>query len=110
MVRIQELGGSAKFAADLTERFITGEETNIRVNYGYTCKREFDMPLKTQELNYEDIPVVEGRRVPDSDEAYRHPNRRVIYARARLFRQIRGKRGCGRPRNRKIGPYTAWRV
>ena len=105
MVMIQEVDEGSKFIADLRKRFIDGEEIDTRVNYGFTCKREFGRSLKIQELNYENIPVVEERRMPDSDEACRQLKRRVISA--RRVRQIRGKRGGGRPQNWNMPPYTA---
>ena len=61
IVRIQELDGRAKFLAGIWKRFFTGGEIDIRVNYGFTSKREFARSLKIQELNYENIPVVEKK-------------------------------------------------
>ena len=88
------------------ETFYRCWKIGISVNYGLTCNWEFAMSLKTQELNYENIPVVEERRAPDSDEECQQRKRRVICA--RWVRQIRRERGGGRPQNWEIPPYTAW--
>ena len=61
MVRIQGVDGRSRFLAGIWKRFATCDELDLRVNYGFASKREFSKSLKAQELNYDNIPVVEGR-------------------------------------------------
>ena len=48
-----------KFLPDMWKRFVVGEEIDLRVNYGFTAKRRFAESIKTQECNYNSIPIIE---------------------------------------------------
>ena len=41
------------------KKFVTGQEIDLRVNYGQTYKLSFGSSLKIQELNYESIPKID---------------------------------------------------
>jgi len=60
-VRIQEFDAHTRMLADIWKRFIVGEELHVRENYGFTAKKSFGESTKTQELNFESVPVVEQR-------------------------------------------------
>ena len=79
-VRIQELDGRIRFLADIWKRFATGEEIDLRANYGFATKRNFARSMKIQELNYENIPVIEEKRNGPAGAACAQLERRAICA------------------------------
>ena len=88
MVRIQELDGRSRFLADIWKRFATGEELDLRVNYGFASKREFRRSLKVQELNYGNIPVIEEKKGHDRAESCVQLKRRIICAKVGYARYV----------------------
>ena len=58
-LRFQEFTNEKNILSDLWKRMISGEEMDLRVNYGFTVKQRFDTSMKVQELNRENIPVIE---------------------------------------------------
>lgn len=61
-------GPNARLESDLWKRFITDEEIDVRVNYGFTVKRRFGNSYKAWECNFESIVCVERPGVQDTEK------------------------------------------
>ena len=81
-IRIQEFCGQGRVLADVWKRFAVGEGIDLRANFGLTQKRSFGASLKTHEVNYEGIPIIEElQQGNDTLEPWREQlKRRIICA------------------------------
>ena len=60
----------------------------MRVNYGFTSKREFSRSLKAQELNYGNIHAIEEKQDRDQAESRVQLKRRIICAKVGYARYV----------------------
>ena len=80
-IRIQEFNNDRRIISDIWKRFVSGEDIDLRVNYGFTVKLSFGSSMKIQELNYECIPIIEEKTsCTKNDEYCNQLKRRVICA------------------------------
>ena len=65
-----------RFIPDIWKKLPRNEPTDLRVNFGFSAKREFGETLLIQELNYESIPTVEADTKRET--ALEHVRERII--------------------------------
>ena len=92
-VRIQEANAEHKIQPDIWKRFVIGDEDiDLKVNFGFTLKATFQNCIKTQEVNFSSMFMVEkssGAGLEDDANDMHHIKRRclgVVMGRATVTR------------------------
>lgn len=75
-VRIPESKCGQAVEPDIWKRFPVGDSFDLRVNYGFTVKGDFETSMKTQEVNFTGLHVVEHG--DGGDQVLNHIERRVV--------------------------------